>query len=97
MDSMVYNQKLMDLLDDNNTYEQISLQTITNNISNFNKSYKKTNLQWRSILVLINQLPPKMYGLPKPIASGDRKFLHQSAQPPWGSVGCRSKMKNILG
>ena len=41
MDSTVYNQKLMDLLDDNNTYEQISLQTITNNINNFNKSYKK--------------------------------------------------------
>ena len=40
MDSTVYNQKLMDLLDDNNTYEQISLQTITNNINNFNKSYK---------------------------------------------------------
>ena len=26
MDSTVYNQKLMDLLGDNNTYEQISLQ-----------------------------------------------------------------------
>ena len=45
MDSTVYNQKLMDLLDDNNIYEQISLQTITNNISNFNKSYKKQILQ----------------------------------------------------
>ena len=39
MDSMVCNQKLMDLLDDNNTYEQISLQTITNNINDFNKSF----------------------------------------------------------
>ena len=28
MDSSVYNQKLVDLLDDNNTYEQISQQTI---------------------------------------------------------------------
>ena len=45
MDSTVYNQKLMDLLDDNNIYEQISLQTIINNINNFNKSYKKQILQ----------------------------------------------------
>ena len=56
MDSMVYNQKLMDVLGNNNTYEQISLQTITNNINDFNKSYRK--LISNEILVLINQLPP---------------------------------------
>ena len=38
MDSTVNNQKLMNLLGDNNTYKQISLQTITNNINDFNKS-----------------------------------------------------------
>ena len=84
MDSAVYNQKLMDLLDDDNTYEQISLQTITNNINNFNKSYKKLisneDQSWSS---LINYHPiiPKIYGLPKthkpdiplrPIISGIR-------------------------
>ena len=40
MDSTVYNQKLMDLIGDN-TYEQISLQTVLNNINDFNKSYRK--------------------------------------------------------
>ena len=68
MDSMVYNQKLMDLLDDNNTYEQISLQTITNNISNFNKSYKKLiSNEGQSWSSLINYHPiiPKIYGLPQ--------------------------------
>ena len=30
----------MKLLDDKNTYEQISLQTINKNIGNFGKSYK---------------------------------------------------------
>ena len=68
MDSTVYNQKLMDLLGDNNTYEQISLQTITNNIYDFNKSYRKLisneDKSWSS---LINYHPiiPKIYGLPK--------------------------------
>ena len=65
MDSTVYNQKLMDLLDDNNTYEQISLQTITNNINNFNKSYKKLisheDQSWSSLI----NYHPKIYGLPK--------------------------------
>ena len=41
MDSTVYNQKLMDLLGDNNTYEQISVQTVSNNINDLNKSYRK--------------------------------------------------------
>ena len=41
MDSTVYNKKLMDLLDDNNIYEQISLQTISNSINDFNKPYRK--------------------------------------------------------
>ena len=40
MDSMVYNQKLKNLLDDNDIYELISLQTVSNNINNFNKSLK---------------------------------------------------------
>ena len=31
----------MDLLEDNNTYEQISPQTILNNVNDFIKSYKK--------------------------------------------------------
>ena len=33
MDSMVYNQKLMDLLGDSNTDEQISLQIFSNNMT----------------------------------------------------------------
>ena len=37
MDSAVYYQKLLELLDDNNTYEQISPQTILKNVNNFNK------------------------------------------------------------
>ena len=37
----VYNQKLVELLDDNNIYEQISPQTILKNLYNSNKSYKK--------------------------------------------------------
>ena len=41
MDSTFYNQKLMDLLGDNNTYENISLQTVSNNINDFNKSHRK--------------------------------------------------------
>ena len=40
MDSLAYNLKLKDLLDDNNTYEQISPQTVLDNID-FNRSYKK--------------------------------------------------------
>ena len=44
MDSSVYNQKLMDLLNDNNT-EQISLQTILKNVNNFIMSYKKLVLK----------------------------------------------------
>ena len=54
MDSTVYKQKLMDLLDDNNTYEQISLQTITNYIIDFNKSQKKLisyeDQSWSSLI-----------------------------------------------
>ena len=36
MDSTVYNQRSMDQLGDNSTYEQIPLQTISNNINDFN-------------------------------------------------------------
>ena len=35
MDSSIYNQKLMDLLDDNNTHEQISPQTILKYVNDF--------------------------------------------------------------
>ena len=67
MDSTGYNEKLMDLLGDNNTYEQISLQTISNNI-NFNKSYRKLisneNKSW-SPLINYHSTIPKNYGLPK--------------------------------
>ena len=38
MDSSVYFQKLMDFLDDNNTYIQISPQNVLNDINDFNKS-----------------------------------------------------------
>ena len=67
MDSTVYNQKLMDLLGDN-SYEQISLQTITNDITDFNKSYRKLiSNEDKSSSSLINYHPtiPKIYGLPK--------------------------------
>ena len=40
MDSTIYNQKSTDLLDDKNTYEHISLQTVLFNINKFKKSYK---------------------------------------------------------
>ena len=59
----------MDLLDDNNTYEQISLQAITNNINDFNKSYKKlisNEDQFLSSLINYHPIIPKIYGLPKP-------------------------------
>ena len=36
MDSTHYNNKIMELLDDKNTYEQISLQSLTKNIDFFN-------------------------------------------------------------
>ena len=56
MDSTVSNQKLMDLLGDNDTYEQISLQTVSNNINDLNKSYRKLisnmNKSW-SLLIQI--------------------------------------------
>ena len=64
IDSTVYYQKLMDLT----TNEQISLQTVSNNIYDFNTSNRKliTNedKSWSS---LINYHPiiPKIYGLPK--------------------------------
>ena len=58
----------MDLLGDNNTYKQISLRTITNNINDFNKSYRKLiSNEGQSWSSLINYHPiiPKIYGLPK--------------------------------
>ena len=68
MDFTVYNQKLMDLLGDNKTYEQISLQTITNNINDFNQSYRKLisskDQSWSS-LINYHTIIPKIYGLPK--------------------------------
>ena len=69
MDSTIYNQKIMDLLDDNNTYEHISLKTITNNIDDFNNSYKKLisneDQSWSS-LFNYHSIIAKIYGLPKP-------------------------------
>ena len=68
MDSTVYKQTLMDLVGDNNTYEQISLQTITNNSNDFNKSYWKLisneDKSWSS-LNNYHPIIPKIYGLPK--------------------------------
>ena len=44
----------MDLLGDNNSYEQIFLRTITNNINDFNKFYKKLisneDKSWSSLI-----------------------------------------------
>ena len=44
----------MDLLGDNNIYHQIFLQTVINNINDFNKSYKKTisyeDKSWSSLI-----------------------------------------------
>ena len=68
MDSIVYNLKLMDLLDDSNTSEQIYTQTISKNMNNFNKSYKKlVSNEDKFLSSLINYHPtiPKIYGLPK--------------------------------
>ena len=41
MDSTVYSQKLLELLNDNNTYGEISPQTILKNANNFNKKLSK--------------------------------------------------------
>ena len=68
MDSSVYNQKLLKLHNDNNTYEQISPLIIFKNGNSFKKFHKilvsEENKFWFS---LINYFPtiPKMYGLPK--------------------------------
>ena len=67
-ESYIYNQKLMDLLGDNNTYEQMSPQTVSNNINDFNKSYRKLiSNEDKSWFSLINYHPkiPKIYSLPK--------------------------------
>ena len=54
IDFSVYNQKLMDLLDDNNTYEQIFQESILKNVNDFHKSYKKLvskeNKYWFSLI-----------------------------------------------
>ena len=68
MDSTFYNQKLIDLHGHNSTYEQISLQIVSNNINDFEKFYRKLisneDKYWSS---LINYHPiiPKIYGFPK--------------------------------
>ena len=41
MDSTVYNPKLLDLLDDNNTYKLIRPKTNLKSVNSFIKSYKK--------------------------------------------------------
>ena len=67
MDTTVYNQNFSDLLDDNNTYEEISLQAVLNNI-NISKSNKSLisneNKSWSS-LINYHPINPKIYGLPK--------------------------------
>ena len=82
MDSTVYKQKLMGLLGNNITYEQISLQTVSKNINDFKKSCRKLiSNEDKSWVTLINYHPiiPKIYGLPithkpniplRPIISG---------------------------
>ena len=82
----------MDLLGDNKTYEQISLQTVLNNTNDFIKSYRKLisneDKSWSS---LINYHPIilKIYGLPKihkpnillrPIISGIGSAPHNIAK-----------------
>ena len=42
-DSAHINNKIIELSNDKNMYEQISLQTITKHLDVFSKSYKKTN------------------------------------------------------
>ena len=92
MGSTVYNQKLMDLLGDNNTYEQISLQTVSNNINDLNKSYRKSisneDKSW-SLLINYHHIIPKIYSLPKthkpdillrPIISGIGSASHNIAK-----------------
>ena len=58
----------MDLLGDKNTYEQISLQTITNTINDFNISCRKLisneDKSWSS-LINYHPINHKIYGLPK--------------------------------
>ena len=88
----VYNQKLKDLLDDNNTYEQISSQTVLDNINNFNKSYKKLiskeDKSWPLLINYHHIIPKFMASLkpcklnipPRPDISGIGSTSHNIAQ-----------------
>ena len=61
MDSTHYNNKMIRLLHDKNTYEQISLQTVTKNIDIFNKSDKKSITKedkfWSSLIDYHTTIP----------------------------------------
>ena len=68
MNTIDYNNKMLDLLNDTSTYLPIDLTTIQRSIVNFNQTYKKIigrkHDEW---LALIEYHPriPKIYGLPK--------------------------------
>ena len=92
MDFTVFNQKLMHLFGNNNTYEQISLQIVSSNINDFNKSYRKLisneDKSWSS-LITYHPIIPKIYGFPKthksdiplrPIISGIESAHHSIAK-----------------
>ena len=81
MNSSVYNKKLIDLYHDNNTYEQMSPQTIFKSKNDFKKSnmklVPKEDKSWSSLIDYHPIL--KIYGLPntkkpdispRPIISG---------------------------
>jgi len=92
MNSSQYNDKMLELLSDQNTYDQISLHTITQNTNSFNKSYKNlvkhANKSWSSIIEYHPTIPT-IYGLPKthkpgfplrPIISGIGTAPHNIAK-----------------
>ena len=92
MCSKQYNDKMLDILNDRNTYEIISPQTITNSTIIFNKTYKKlignTDKTWLS-LIDYHPIVPTIYGLPKthkpgiplrPIISGIGTAPHKIAK-----------------
>lgn len=91
MDTAAYNQKMLDLLNDRDTYEQISPLQVSKNVKEFNKSYKSLIRNEDKIwLSLINYHPtiPKIYGFPKthkldiplsPIISGIGSAPHNIA------------------
>ena len=68
MDSTHYNNKIMDLLNDEQTNEHISLQTINKNVDIFDKSYKSSSLKKKYSglsLLIVTPTITRFYGLPK--------------------------------